>query len=106
MKISRLLYFIIFLFILFSLDIYANNDFRPFCRWPNMMMWGWGGLLMCLLFLLFIGLIVYLIIKSAKPTSTEISHKENTALEILKRRYAKGEVSKEEFERMKKDLED
>jgi len=26
-------------------------------------------------------------------------------LDILKRRYAKGEIAKEEYERMKKDLE-
>lgn len=33
------------------------------------------------------------------PTGTQ------TSLEILKKRYTKGEISKEEFERMKKDIE-
>lgn len=32
-------------------------------------------------------------------------NKENDAINILKQRYAKGEISKDDFEKMKKDLE-
>ena len=105
MKIFRLFYSLLILFLLFSLNVYANGDFCPFCGWPNMMMGGWGVMFMGLLFLLFIGLIVYLIAKSIKTTPTEVSLKENTSLEILKKRYARGEINKEEYDRIKKDLQ-
>ena len=36
---------------------------------------------------------------------TRSSHKIETPMEILRRRYARGEITKEEYERMKRDLE-
>jgi putative membrane protein len=72
-------------------------------------MWGWeggmgyghtGGYLWILLAII-IGLVVYLIIRNA--LSGPEPGKE-TALDILKKRFAKGEITKEEFEEMKRKL--
>jgi putative membrane protein len=46
-------------------------------------------------------LIVWIVQKSGGPSGRR---DEKTALDILKERYARGEISGEEFERMKKDL--
>ena len=37
---------------------------------------------------------------------TESAVETESALEILKKRYAKGQLTKEEFDRMKKDIAD
>ena len=53
--------------------------------------------------LLFWILVIYGIVMLVKRSPTSAG--KNTALDILKERYAKGEITKEQFEGMKKDLE-
>lgn len=63
----------------------------------------YGGIFMWIIFLLVIGLAVYLIIQSTKSRTSD-TNTGKTPMEILKTRYAKGEITKEEYENLKKDL--
>ncbi len=70
------------------------------------MMGGFGGMwFMPILIIIFWGLVIWGIVALVRGvgygSSPTIS---DTALEILKRRYARGEIGKEEFEEKKKDL--
>lgn len=70
------------------------------------MMNGFGGMWFgWLIWIVIIGAVIWAFIQftSQKHQKPQDSQKED-ALDILKKRYAKGEISKEEFERMKKDL--
>ena len=67
--------------------------------------WGWFmPVFMILCWGLIIWGIVALVRGVASPDGIESSRQADSALEILKRRYARGEISKEEFEEKKKDL--
>jgi putative membrane protein len=57
-----------------------------------------------LAFLVVIGLVIYFIVKNMREKKSEIATKEETPLEIIKRRYAKGEINQEEFKNMSKEL--
>lgn len=80
-----------------------------------MMMWGpygwegmtiWGGLAMLLYSLVWIALaaaIVVGIVRWAQHPARAIKQEE-APLEILQRRYAAGEISREEYQRMRDEL--
>ncbi|MBI4304571.1 MAG: SHOCT domain-containing protein [Chloroflexi bacterium] len=75
---------------------------------PGMMGGFGGGWFMLVLMVIFWGLVIWGIVALvrgiASPSGGESSRQGDSALEILKRRYARGEISKEEFEERKKDL--
>lgn len=75
------------------------------------MMFGMGfGSIFGILALLLIGWGAFNVFNSNRgqnrPSLADGSYRSDSdALEILKQRYARGEISKEEFERMKKDIQ-
>jgi len=73
-------------------------------NWGHMMGYGYGGGFMWLIGLVLVGAVIYFLLKASKSKGSNGSVME-TPLDILKKRYAKGAIDKEEFDRRKKDLE-
>lgn len=61
-----------------------------------------GGLVMILMWLVPIALIVALIVFLTKRPG--FGSREKTSLDILTARYARGEIGKDEFDQMKRDI--
>jgi putative membrane protein len=68
-------------------------------RW-FMMHNGFGGMFMWVIFIGLIGLLIYLFLRTSKGGDRTAE----TPLVILKKRYARGEITKEDYDRMKKDI--
>jgi putative membrane protein len=72
---------------------------------PMMFMWGAGGLVMMLMMLVFGGLVIAglvvglrWLIGQGRPVGRD------QALEILRQRYARGEIDKQDFDARRRDL--
>ena len=70
---------------------------------------GWwmvfGGIWMTLFWGAVIGLVVWLVIRlSRRAGRSDRSDGRRTPLDIARERYARGEISREEFEQIRKDL--
>ncbi len=70
-------------------------------------MWGGGMWFGWIFWLVIIGVIVWLLISQSGRyrNQNQINPHLESPLDILKKRYAKGEISKDQFEQMKKDLQ-
>ena len=64
---------------------------------------GYGGGVMWVFWILIIVALVWLVTLATRRGGSPPGN-EKSALEILKERYAKGEIDREEFEQKKKDL--
>jgi len=59
---------------------------------------------MWILFLIVLGVAIYFIVQNIK-LKNGTGQTAESPLDILKKRYAKGEITKEEFDRMKNELQ-
>lgn len=78
---------------------YGNLGYGPMAGW------GFGWIFMIIFWVLVIWAI-FAVVRAlgGKGGCCHNMHKEDEALKILRERYAKGEISKEEFEQRKNDL--
>jgi putative membrane protein len=78
---------------------------RPYDPWGMHPMWGMWGLGMMVMMLVFWGLIIGGLVLGIRWLITQgRASRSDTALDILRQRYARGEIDKEEFEARKRDL--
>ncbi len=68
--------------------------------------WGWSGMWLGMLLFWGIGIAVFLaLVKYARGADRSGERpREKSALDILKERYARGEIGRDEFEQKKRDL--
>ena len=73
---------------------------------PGWWMWGAGGVVMMLMMLVFWGLVIAGVVLGIRWLVRQGREEQpDRALAILRERYARGEINKEEFDARRRDLE-
>ena len=88
-----------------SIPMTAWAQQRPYDYWGMHDMWGAWGIGMMLMMILFWGLIIVALVLGIRWLITQGREpRADSPLDILKRRYARGEIDKDEYEAKKRDL--
>jgi putative membrane protein len=66
--------------------------------------WFWMFLRMFFWTLILVGIVLLVIGTVQKATATDRREHDETSIETLKKRYARGEITQEKFEKIKKDI--
>ena len=90
------------LMILISSARYYPRGWHMMDDWRHMS-WGFGGVFMWLIFLVLIVAVIYFVVRGEKWMKRGGS--DETPLDILKKRYARGEITRKEYLAMKKELQ-
>jgi putative membrane protein len=85
--------------------ILAQERFYEWQWEMHPMWWGWGLGMMAMMFLFWALVIVGLVVGIRWLAGQGKVSRSDSALEILRQRYARGEINKDEFEAKKKDLD-
>ena len=68
------------------------------------MMGGWGFFGVIFVIIVIVGIVLLVVWLNRKLPDKQNSNSDESPLNILKKRYALGEISKEDYEKMKKDI--
>lgn len=79
---------------------YCNLAYGP--GWHHRMFFG-GGFFMWIFNIIILGVVIYLAVRLLRHGSIS-GEKNDSPVEILKKRLASGEITKDEFENLKKDV--
>ena len=75
------------------------------CCFGHFFNFPFGGWIMGLIFLIIIGLVVYYAVKGMREKNIRDEDLIKEALEVTKLRYAKGEITEDEYKKIKRELE-
>jgi putative membrane protein len=84
-----------------------RDGFGGYGMGPGMMGgygYGYGDIFMGIFYLILLGVAIYFIVQSVR-SKNGVGQSNESHIDILKKRYAKGEITKEDFDRMKNELQ-